>query len=257
MPSVDGTVTTQVNDGVARVEFFHPKKNSLPGSLLAEIAVAIDDLAARDDVGVVVLQSGGEGPFCAGASFDELRAIRTPRQGKEFFSGFANVILAIRRLPKLVLARVQGRAVGGGVGLAAAADYALASGKAAIKLSELVLGIGPFVIGPCVERRLGLAAFSQLAIDTEWRSAQWARRHGLYSQVFADRPQLDSATDRLARRLADAGPKAMARLKAVLWEGTDDWERLLMERAAISGELVLSKYAQRTLRALTRRQGLA
>ncbi len=243
----EGTVQVAVDRGVAALEFFHPRKNSLPGTLLARLAETVRDLGRDPDVRVLILRSGGTGPFCAGASFEELIAIDSPARGKEFFMGFARLILALKRCPKFVLARVHGKAVGGGVGLVAAADYALAAEGASLKLSELALGIGPFVVGPCVERKLGSGAFAAMSIDTAWRDAAWGQKHGLYADLFATVEELDMALMKLANRLAESSPEAMARLKRALWHGTDDWDRLLEERAAMSGELVLSEFTSRAI----------
>ncbi|MFQ5739325.1 MAG: enoyl-CoA hydratase/isomerase family protein [Acidobacteriota bacterium] len=239
-----GSVEVTVDEGVASLEFHHPKKNSLPGHLLRGLALEVDRLGREDRARVLVLRSRGEGPFCAGASFSELASITNPQEGKAFFMGFARLILAMKRCPKFVIARVQGKAVGGGVGLVAAADYALALESAAVKLSELALGIGPFVVGPCLERKLGAAAFAALAIDTQWRDGAWARQHGLYDQTFRNLTELDAALKALVEKLSKGSPRAMAQLKSVFWEGTDHWEHLLEERAARSGRLVVTDFAR-------------
>ncbi len=248
-----GFVRSEVQEGIGKVRFYHPKKNSLPGHLLQALAETIKEFGQRDDVRVVVLRSEGDGPFCAGASFDELLAVDSPESGREFFMGFARVILAMIRVPKFVLARVQGKAVGGGVGLIAAADYALATEQAALKLSELALGIGPFVIGPVVEKKIGAGPYAAMSIDTDWRSARWAEQHGLFARTFPTVPELDEATSDLATRLATKSPRAMAELKRVVWEGTDHWEELLTRRAEISGQLVLSPFSRQVLQQLKRR----
>ena len=241
----EGVSCTVDDRGVAVVTFAHPRSNSLPGAVLAELAETIRGLGDRPDVRVVVLGSAGNRAFCAGASFDELIAISNEEEGLCFFMGFANVINAIRTLPKLVIGRVQGKAVGGGVGVASATDYCLATQHAAVKLSELAVGIGPFVVGPAVERKLGVSGMSQLAIDaTEWRSANWAAEHGLYASVHEDAAALDAAVDALAGRLAASNPEAMAEMKRTFWRGTEDWDTLLAERAAISGRLVLSDFTR-------------
>ena len=241
----EGVSCTVDDRGVAVVTFAHPRSNSLPGAVLAELAETIRGLGDRPDVRVVVLGSAGNRAFCAGASFDELIAISNEEEGLRFFMGFANVINAIRTLPKLVIGRVQGKAVGGGVGVASATDYCLATQHAAVKLSELAVGIGPFVVGPAVERKLGVSGMSQLAIDaTEWRSANWAAEHGLYASVHEGAAALDAAVDALAGRLAASNPEAMAEMKRTFWRGTDDWDTLLAERAAISGRLVLSDFTR-------------
>lgn len=245
-----GAVTTQVDArGIATIEFFHPAGNSLPGRLLQRLAESVRAAGEDDAVRVLVLRSAGERAFCGGASFDELTRIGDLEAGKAFFMGFANVINAMRRCPKLIIGRVQGKAVGGGVGLAAATDYCLATRHAAVKLSELAIGIGPFVVGPAVARKIGTSAMTQLAIDaTQWRSADWAREKGLYADVFDTNEALDDAVQALARRLAASSPDAMRALKRVFWSGADDWDRLLEERAALSGRLVLSDFTKEAIR---------
>jgi methylglutaconyl-CoA hydratase len=243
----NGYAKIDIKDGVGTLTFFHPGKNSLPGALLKEIAEGVQILGGADSARVVVLRSDGGGPFCAGASFDELLSIENFEQGKEFFMGFARLILAMKKCPKFVIARVQGKAVGGGVGVVSAADYALASDRADIKLSELALGIGPFVIGPAVERKIGAGAFSALSLDADWRTAYWARSHGMYSEVFSSREDLDAAVNALTEKLAKFSPEAMAKLKTVFWEGSENWDQLLEERAAVSGKLVLSDFTRRAI----------
>lgn len=245
----NGYAKIDIQDGVGTLTFFHPKKNSLPGALLKEMAEGIRILGGSDSARVVVVRSDGEGPFCAGASFDELLAIENFEQGKEFFMGFARLILAMKKCPKFVIARVQGKAVGGGVGVVAAADYALATDRADIKLSELTLGIGPFVIGPAVERKIGVGAFSALSVDADWRTAHWAKAHGMFTEVFSSYEDLDAAVNQLSEKLAKFSPEAMAKLKAVFWEDTDHWDQLLEERAALSGKLVLSDFTRNAIAA--------
>jgi len=241
----EGRVSLSVEGGIATVTFFHPQSNSLPGVLLRQLASVIEEAGQNPEAGVIVLQSEGSKTFCAGASFDELAAIKNLEEGRHFFSGFAAVINAMRKAPKFILARVQGKAVGGGIGLAASADYCLAHESASIKLSELAVGIGPFVVGPAVERKMGKAAFSSLAINaSEWHSSAWARERGLYAGVFSTVEELDAAVQGMSTRLAASSPEAMHQLKKVFWEGTDDWDTLLKERAEISGRLVLSDFTR-------------
>ena len=237
------------DDGVATIEFFHPAHNSLPADILCKLATTIEQAGNDDKIRVVVLKSGGDRSFCAGASFNELMKVDDAEIGLAFFSGFANVINAMRLCPKFILGRVQGKVVGGGVGLAAASDFCMATRHAAIKLSELSIGIGPFVVGPAVERKLGLAAMSQAAIDaTSFYDAEWAKQSGLYTQVFDTIEQLDEAVYSLAQRLSGYNPEAMLEMKKIFWRGTEDWDDLLMERAAISGRLVLSEFTRETLK---------
>lgn len=239
----EGHVKSYIENGIGYAIFFHPMSNSLPGHLLQKLAAEIETLGKNNEAKVIVLQSEGEKAFCAGASFDELISIKDLETGTKFFSGFAAVINAIRKAPKFVIARVQGKAVGGGVGLAAAADYTLAVDAASVKLSELAVGIGPFVVGPAVERKIGTSAFTQLTIDaSEWQSAQWAREKGLYVNIFSSVNELDDAIKKLATTLSNSNPEAMAELKKVFWKGTENWDQLLVERAGISGKLVLSDF---------------
>jgi methylglutaconyl-CoA hydratase len=234
--------TIELN-GVATIEFGHPLSNSLPGKILQKLAETITELGQNDEVKVIVLRSAGDKAFCAGASFDELISIKDFETGKTFFSGFAKVINACRKAPKFIIGRVHGKAVGGGVGVASSVDYCFATDSADVKLSELAVGIGPFVVGPAVERKIGLAAMSELAINaTEWRNADWAKKKGLFTDVFESDEEMDKEIHKLAGRLAASNPEAMAMLKKVFWQGTDHWDELLAERAGMSGKLVLSEF---------------
>ena len=239
-----GDVTVTIADGIGTVRFGHPKGNSLPGALLQRLAEAVAWVGKDPAARVIVLRSEGTGAFCAGASFDELVNIGDAVTGEEFFSGFARVILAMIRAPKLVLVRVHGRTAGGGVGLAAAGDYTFAVAGASAKLSELAVGIGPFVVGPAIERRIGCAAFAAMAVDVNWRDAEWCERHGLYARVAGDVASMDAAINALAGTLAASNPDAMAEMKRIFWEGTESWETLLAARARISGRLVLSPFTR-------------
>lgn len=243
-----GTVQSEHVNGIAEITFHHPQSNSLPGELLRELAAEIKSAAGSPEVKIIVLKSGGNKSFCAGASFDELMQIQSLEQGTYFFSGFAEVINAIRQAPQLVAARVQGKAVGGGVGLAAASDIVYAFKDACVKLSELAVGIGPFVVGPAVERKIGKAAFMNLAIRaTEWQSAEWAFQNGLYNRIFDSMDELDQSFRELVDTLASSSPQAMQELKKIFWEGTGNWNNLLAERAAISGRLVLSEFTRNAI----------
>jgi methylglutaconyl-CoA hydratase len=246
-----GEVNYEIDElGIATVTFGHPLSNSLPSKILQKLADTITDLGENDAAKVIILKSEGDRAFCAGASFDELIAIKDLESGKKFFSGFANVINACRKCPKFIIGRVQGKAVGGGVGLASAVDYCYATRYAEVKLSELAVGIGPFVVGPAVERKIGVSAMSQLAINaTEWRGAKWAREKGLYVDVFETIEEMDADIKIIAKKLAQSNPEAMRMLKKVFWEGTEHWDELLGERAAMSGQLVLSEFTTNAINA--------
>jgi methylglutaconyl-CoA hydratase len=243
-----GHVSTTIDNGVGTIEFFHPSHNSLPGKLLSQLTNAIDEAGQNDEIKVVVLKSGGDRTFCAGASFDELISIEDYDQGKRFFMGFANVINAMRKCPKFIIGRIQGKAVGGGVGLASATDYCMATKYASVKLSELAIGIGPFVVGPAVERKVGTSGMTQLAIDaTSWQTAEWAKQKGLYTEVFDSAGELDEAISELADKLVQSNPEAMRLLKQVFWTGTENWDHLLELRAEMSGKLVLSDFTRNAI----------
>jgi methylglutaconyl-CoA hydratase len=246
--SENGHVHSSLHEGIATITFFHPQSNSLPGKLLMELAATIEKAGKDSAAKVIVLKSEGEKAFCAGASFDELISIKDFETGKKFFSGFAAVINAMRQAPKFVIVRVQGKAVGGGVGIACSGDYTIATEAAAVKLSELAIGIGPFVVGPAVERKVGTSAFCHMTIQaTEWQSAAWAREKGMYMEVVADAAALDAAVQALAVKLSNSNPEAMSMLKKVMWTGTDHWDKLLIERAEMSGKLVLSDFTVKAI----------
>lgn len=242
-------VKQTVANAISTIEFFHPAHNSLPGDILDKLVDTIKEAGSNDLVKVVILKSGGDRTFCAGASFNELIKIDDPEKGKVFFSGFANVINAMRKCPKFIIGRVQGKAVGGGVGLASATDYCLATKYASVKLSELNVGIGPFVVGPAIERKIGLSGMSQIAIDANsFYEADWARQKGLYASVYDTIEELDKAVQELAEKLCDYNPEAMKNMKEIFWQGTEHWDDLLAQRAAISGKLVLSEFTKETLK---------
>jgi len=242
-------VRIDIEHHVGYIEFFHPAHNSLPGDLLAELTKVINDAGTNEEIKVIVLKSGGDRTFCAGASFNELININDEATGKVFFSGFANVINAMRKCPKFIIGRVQGKTVGGGVGLASATDYCMATKFASIKLSELNVGIGPFVVGPAVERKLGLSGMSQIAIDANsFYTADWAKQKGLFTHVFDSTEELDKQVKAFAENLCNYNVEAMKEMKQMFWKGTENWDTLLAERAAISGRLVLSEFTKETLK---------
>ncbi len=244
----NGTISTNISNKVATLTFFHPASNSLPSDLLSRLIESIERLGNNEDVKVILLQSEGVKTFCAGASFNELKQIKNLEGGKAFFSGFANLINAMRKCPKLIIGRVQGKAVGGGVGIIAATDYCYATESSDIKLSELSIGIGPFVIAPAIERKMGVSALSELTINaTEWKTAYWAKRRGLFAKVFENSRDMDQFLGILTTKLAGYSLKAMEEMKKVLWENTEHWDQLLIERAEISGNLVLSEFTKNAL----------
>lgn len=243
-----GYVNSETHNGITTIEFFHPQSNSLPGKMLEELAQEIHFAGTHKETKVIILKSAGEKTFCSGASFDELLQIKTEAEGLKFFSGFANVINAMRKCPKFIIARVQGKAVGGGVGLASAADYTIAMVNADIKLSELAVGIGPFVVGPAVEKKIGNAAFMALTIDaTMWRNSEWAKKKGLFAEVHENIENMDESIQRLSHNLAHSNPEAMMELKQISWKGTEHWDELLKERARISGRLILSDFSRNAI----------
>lgn len=246
---MEAYVKHDIQNGIATIEFFHPEQNSLPGNILAQLAQTITEKGNHPDVKVIILQSGGDRTFCAGASFKELIAINDAQTGQVFFSGFANVINAMRQCPKFIIGRIQGKTVGGGVGIAAATDYCYATQFASVKLSELNVGIGPFVVSPAIERKIGVSALSQIAIDANtFYDAEWAKTKGLYAEVYDTIEEMDEYVQAFAQHLCTYNPEAMAEMKKIFWRGTEDWNTLLSERAAISGRLVLSEFTKETLK---------
>lgn len=245
----NGSLFTSINRGIATLEFGHPASNAFPSLLLGRLEKELERLSEMEEVKIILLKSEGEKAFCAGASFDELLEIENIQAGKRFFSGFAGVINAMRNCRKLIISRIQGKTVGGGVGLVAASDYAMATEAASIRLSELSIGIGPFVIAPAIQRKMGIAALSELSLAPhEWKTAYWAKEKGLFARVFEDISDLDKEVDIFVEKLASYNPDALYEWKKVLWKDTSHWGELLSECAAISGELVLSDFTKKALK---------
>jgi methylglutaconyl-CoA hydratase len=243
-----GTIFSNITNKVATITFFHPAGNSFPSEMLQRLINSINRAAENKEVNVIILKSEGDKTFCGGASFDELLAVKNMDEGKKFFSGFASLINTMRKCPKLILGRVQGKAVGGGVGIIAATDYCFATENASIKLSELSIGIGPFVIAPAVERKIGVAAFSELTIDAEsWKTAYWAKEKGLFARVYDEVREMDKDLEAFAWKLAAYNPEALLEMKKIFWKGTEHWEELLYRNAEISGKLVLSDFTKKAL----------
>jgi methylglutaconyl-CoA hydratase len=244
----NGSLSTSIQNNIATIAFGHPASNSLPSELLERLTKELISVGNNNSVAIIILQSEGEKTFCAGASFDELVSVSNLEEGKQFFSGFANVMNAMRTCGKLIIGRVQGKTVGGGVGLVAACDYVLATENASIKLSELTIGIGPFVIEPAVKRKIGISGVSELTLDaTQWKTAYWAKDKGLYAKVYETKNDLDDAVEIFSETLASYNPEALTEIKKIIWQGTENWNDLLSERAAISGELVLSEFTKKAL----------
>lgn len=243
----NGILITTIENKIATLEFGHPASNSFPSGLLNRLTNELNNLSQNPDISVLVLKSSGSGAFCAGASFDELLAVSNPEEATKFFSGFANVLNAMRNCSKIIVGRIHGKAVGGGVGIAAACDYAFATTESAVKLSELAIGIGPFVIEPAITRKIGKSATTEMTLETDWKTATWANEKGLYTKVLETQEKLDQEIMAFANKLAAYNPEALFEMKKVLWEGTENWNTLLYERAEISGKLVLSDFSKKAL----------
>ncbi|QBN19029.1 enoyl-CoA hydratase/isomerase family protein [Flavobacterium nackdongense] len=243
----NGSIITTIENTIATLEFGHPASNSFPTELLNRLTNELHSLSNNSTVSVIILKSSGSGAFCAGASFDELLAVSNAEEATQFFSGFANVLNAMRNCSKIIIGRIQGKAVGGGVGIIAACDYAMATQESAIKLSELAIGIGPFVIEPAVSRKIGKTAMTEMTLETEWKTAAWANDKGLFAKVFETTTELDTEIEAFANKLAKYNPEALIEMKKVFWEGTENWNTLLYERAEISGKLVLSDFSRNAL----------
>ena len=245
---MQGSVTIEIQNNIGTIEIIHPQSNSLPSEILSKLASTISKAGTNDKIKVIILKSKGDRTFCAGASFDELSNINNFSDGKKFFMGFANVINACRKCPKLIICRVQGKAVGGGVGMACAGDYCFATKFASIKLSELAVGIGPFVVGPAVEKKSSISAYSTLSINaTKWFTSSWAREKGIFSEVYDTNEEMDQGINKLAENLTNSNPEAMKKLKEVIWSNTDNWDELLEKRAEYSGQLVLSDFTKNAI----------
>ncbi len=252
----NGTVYHRKVGALAMITFYHPKGNSLPSEMLNSMVGLLETHGADPEIKVILLQSEGDGSFCGGASFDELLAVSTPGEGKSFFSGFANLINAMRKCPKPIIGRIQGKSVGGGVGIIAATDYCFATEAADIKLSELSIGIGPFVIAPAIERKAGVAALSELTLDAKtWKTAYWAQKKGLFQRVFENSREMDEGISILTSQLCEYSTEALAEMKKVFWKGTEHWDELLIQRAQKSGELALSDFTKKALAAFKLKQG--
>ena len=243
----NGSIHTTITNTIATLEFGHPASNSFPRDLLNRLTNELHTLSNNSEVSVIVLKSVGSGAFCAGASFDELLAVSNLEEATQFFSGFANVLNAMRNCTKIIVGRIHGKAVGGGVGIVAACDYALATTESTIKLSELAIGIGPFVIEPAVTRKIGKSAMAEMTLETEWKSSNWAKQKGLFAKVFETTTELDTEISAFANKLAGYNPEALHEMKKIFWEGTENWDTLLYERAQISGKLVLSDFSKKAL----------
>lgn len=244
----NGSLYTKIENQIATIEFGHPNANSFPLELLERLAKEFDLLSDNESVSLIILKSEGDKAFCAGASFDELLAIENEAEGVRFFQGFANLFLAIRRCKKLIVGRVQGKTVGGGVGLVAALDYVFAVEAASIKLSELSLGIGPFVIAPVILRKAGQATLNELFMaPDQWKNAYWAQQKGLFARVFENAKEMDEAISHFAERLLQSNPEALSHMKRITWQHTEHWEQELLDNAVISGKLVLSQQTKSML----------
>lgn len=249
----NGTLYTSIQNGIATLEFGHPQANSFPLELLLRFEKELEIISQNAEIKIVILKSEGDAIFCAGASFNELSQIDSVEKGNEFFSGFARVINAMRRCSKLIIGRAQGKSVGGGVGLLSACDYVFATESASIKLSEISLGIGPFVIAPAVERKMGVAALSELTLTPDqWKNAYWAEKKGLYARVFETIAEMDKEIQYFAEKLSSYPLSSLEEIKKIFWKNTENWETLLFENAKISGRLILSDFSKQALQKLKR-----
>lgn len=246
----DGSVSIHVKDKIGIITFGHPKGNSLPGKLLKKIADKLNAFSADEDVDAIFIQSEGEKAFCAGASFEELLKVKTFEDGKRFFSGFADVIIAQLNSPKIIVTRVHGKVVGGGVGIVAASDYVLANKQAGLRLSELELGIGPFVIGPALERKIGKAHYATLAFGTKWMNAQWGQDCGLYNELFPNINELDIGVKNYIKKLRGFNPKAVSELKKTLIDKS--FEKTIREQVALTAKFCCEEFTQEKIQALVK-----
>ncbi len=240
-------VTSEIRNSISEITFGTPKSNSLPGEILEKLAQTILIEGKKEEVKAILLKSEGEKVFCAGASFDELLEIDELEASKKFFGGFAKVLNAMRSCGKIVVVRVQGKTTGGGVGIACGADYCFATKNAALALTEINLGIGPFVIGPYVERKIGKSQFSAMAIDADFRSAEWAEQHNIYHSVSETIAEMELKLGIFLDKLSARSDEALALIKKVSWEGTEHFEELMPERIHMSASLILEDSAKENI----------
>ncbi|PUB28160.1 methylglutaconyl-CoA hydratase [Elizabethkingia sp. YR214] len=246
-------VISEIKNNIAEITFGTPKSNSLPGAILEKLAQTILEEGVKKEVKAILIKSAGEKAFCAGASFDELLAIDELEVSKKFFGGFAKVLNAMRNCGKIVVVRVQGKTTGGGVGITCGADYCFATKDATLALTEINLGIGPFVIGPYVERKIGKSQFSAMAIDAEFRSAEWAEQHNIYHSVSENIAEMDTKLDDFLQKLSTRSDEALALIKKVSWDGTDYFNILMPDRIHMSASLILEDSAKKNIEAIKER----
>ncbi len=242
-----GFVNQEIKNNISEITFGTQKSNSLPGEILELLAETILESGKDQSVKAILLKSEGEKAFCAGASFDELLEIEELEKSKIFFGGFAKVLNAMRSCGKLVIVRVQGKTTGGGVGIACAADYCFATKDSAMALTELNLGIGPFVIGPFVERKVGKSAYSAMSIDADFRSADWCEKHDVYHSVSENISEMDEEIKAFMEKLSTRSSEALALIKKVSWEGTEHFAQLMPERILMSASLILEDSAKENI----------
>lgn len=239
------SVQLNITHNIATISFYSIKSNSFTSIMLHELSQLLDEVSKNETINVVILKSEGEKTFCAGASFDELLQVENEEDASLFFSGFAKVILAMKNCKIPIITRVQGNAVGGGVGIIAASDYAFSLNNCKVKLSELSLGFGPFVIEPAVSRKIGIIAMQNISYNpVEWKNIQWARENNLFQETFETIELMDEKIEIFVNQLSNYSRDALVELKKVFWNNTEHWDKLLYERAAISGKLALSSYTK-------------
>lgn len=240
-------VTSQIENQISTITFGTPKSNSLPGEILEKLAKTILEEGAKPEVKIILLKSEGEKAFCAGASFDELLEIKDLETSKKFFGGFAKVLNAMRTCGKIVVVRVQGKTTGGGVGITCAADYCFATENASLALTEINLEIGPFVISPFVERKVGKSQMIAMSLDAEFRDANWAVQHNVYNKIFSTISEMDEEIEKFLNRLSTKNHKVLAKIKELSWEGTEHFGEILPEKINISANLVLEDSAKENI----------
>jgi methylglutaconyl-CoA hydratase len=229
---------------VLRLTLARPEtRNAFDAALIAELAEAFVDVGKSRAVLLA-----GEGPsFCAGADVEWMRA--SVDLDYEANVADANALRgmldAIDRCPAPVLARVQGHALGGGAGLVACSDIAIAETRAVFAFSEVKLGIIPAVISPYAVAKIGQSAARRYFVTGERFDAATALRIGLVHEVADD---LDAAVDRLLGELRSAGPKAARHAKRLVLDrpdGPDTARRIAERRTSDEGQEGLRAFLER------------
>jgi methylglutaconyl-CoA hydratase len=209
-------------DGVVTVTLDRPDvRNALSAGLITELTRCMREIAGREDVRAVILTGEGDS-FCAGADIGYMRqtASFSYEENLEDAGRLAALFESIAECPKPVVARIKGAAIGGGVGLVAAADVSVAEEGTIFAFSEVRLGISPATIAPFVLRKIGHSHARSLFLTGERFGAERAREIGLVHEV-APEGELDEVVQKKIGQITSGGPESLASTKRLLGELAD------------------------------------